>query len=145
MRVLLDTCVLAELRLPQGAPPVKEFVGLVPPRDLFLSVSTVGEISKGVALLAEGTKKQALGAWLLGLTRQFEDRILPIDQEAASVWGELTAAAQKRGQPVPVADGLIAATAIRHGLHVATRNTGDFIKAGVMAVNPWLTPLGALQ
>jgi predicted nucleic acid-binding protein len=128
-----------------ACPAVKEFVRLAPSRDLYLSVITIGEITKGIALLAEGMKKQTLTAWLLGLTQRFEDRILPLDQEAASTWGELTAAARRRGHTVPTADGLIAATAVRHGLHVATRNLGDFEKAGAMVINPWLTPLPALH
>jgi predicted nucleic acid-binding protein len=120
-------------------------MALAPANDVFLSVITIGEIARGIALLAESAKKQALAVWLFGLSQQFEDRILPVDQTAAEIWGELTAAAQKRGHTVSAADGLIAATALRHGLHVATRDFEDFLKTGAMVVNPWLTPLGALQ
>jgi predicted nucleic acid-binding protein len=145
VRVLLDTCIVSELRKADCSPAVKGFVLSLPSKSLFVSVITVGEITKGVALLREGRKKQALSAWLLGLSRQFEDRILGIDQETAEIWGELTAAAQKKGAGIPVADGLIAATAQRHGLHVATRNTPHFEAAGTMNVNPWLTQTAAVQ
>jgi predicted nucleic acid-binding protein len=124
---------------------VKTFVAAVPTQALFLSAITLGEITKGIALLAEGAKKQTLATWLIGLAGQFEDRILSVDKDTAEIWGELTAAGQKGGHTVPAADGLIAATALRHGLHVATRNTGDFMRAGALVVNPWLTPSGALQ
>ena len=59
--------------------------------DLFLSVLTVGEIAKGIALLAAGRKKKALGTWLRGLETNFHDRILSIDSETARLWGEITA------------------------------------------------------
>lgn len=146
MRVLLDTCILSELRKADGSSAVKAFVASLPEKSLFVSVITIGEITKGVALLRQSRKKQALAAWLRGLSGSYEDRILGIDQETAEIWGELSAEAQKRGVGVPVADGLIAATAQRHGLHVATRNTAHFEAAGVMIINPWLlSPAGSLQ
>lgn len=145
MRVLLDTCVVSDLRKPDGSPAVRVFVASLPAKSLFVSVITVGEITKGVALLRESRKKQALRTWLMGLTRQFEDRILGIDQETGEIWGELSAAGQKKGASIPVADGLIAATAQRHGLHVVTRNTTHFVAAGTMLVNPWLTPASPVQ
>jgi len=137
--------MLSELRKAIGSPAVKAFVGSLPAKSLFVSVITIGEITKGVALLDESPKKQSLTAWLLGFSGMFEDRILGIDQETAEIWGELSAAAQKRGVSIPVADGLIAATAERHGLHVATRNTAHFEAAGAMVINPWLTSAASVQ
>ena len=67
----------------------------------------------------------------------YGERILPIDAETVRVWGESTAAAQKNGRIVSASDGLIAATARRHGLRVMTRNVDDFAPMGVMIVNPW--------
>jgi predicted nucleic acid-binding protein len=104
---------------------------------MFLSVITIGEITKGLSLLPESQKRRSLADWLLGLCRQFEDRILPLDQEAAKIWGELSAAGQKKGVTIPTADGLIAATALRHGLHIATRDTVHFEAAGAAMINPW--------
>ncbi|HLN33195.1 MAG TPA: type II toxin-antitoxin system VapC family toxin [Gemmataceae bacterium] len=139
MRVLLDTCILTELRKPDGAASVNAFVSALPSASLFLSVITIGEITKGVALLPDGAKKRSLSRWLVGLSTQFRERVLVVDQETAEIWGELTASARKKGDNVPAADGLIAATSLRHGLHVVTRNTGDFASTGVMVINPWLT------
>ena len=141
MKALLDTCVLSELQKPAGSPAVQSFITLSPADSLYLSVITIGEITKGVALLPDGDRKRLLRAWLIGLSSDFEDRILPLDQDTAEIWGELSASGQQRGRSIPVADGLIAATAIRHGLHVATRNTSHFEATGAMIVNPWLTPL----
>lgn len=61
---------------------------------------------------------------------------LSLDSETARVWGELTARAQQQGRTVHMADGLIAATALRHGLHVMTRNVSDFEPTGVLLINP---------
>ena len=109
----------------------------IPDADLYLSVLTVGEIAKGIALLAAGRKKKALTSWLTGLETKFGDRILEIDGETARLWGELTARAQKSGIIIPSVDGLLAATALRHGLHVMTRNTRHFEVSGALIIDPW--------
>jgi predicted nucleic acid-binding protein len=143
VKLLLDTCVLSEIRTTDGSPAVKAFIASVPAKALLLSVITVGEITKGVALLPDGQKKRELDAWRIGLSGQFADRILPLDHETAEIWGELTAAGLRKGVTIPAADGLIAATAMRHGLLVATRNTPHFNAAGIMVVNPWECPAEA--
>jgi predicted nucleic acid-binding protein len=105
---------------------------------LFVSVLSIGEIAKGIALLRESQNKRALQIWLQTLERHYGDRLLPVDLETGRIWGELTAAAQKAGRTVPATDGLIAATARRYGLHVMTRNTADFEPTGVLLLNPWV-------
>jgi predicted nucleic acid-binding protein len=135
--VLLDTRTLAEVRKPDGHPAVKSAVRAVPDDDLFLSVLSVGEIVKGIALLASGKKKTALAAWLAALETQFAERILPLDVETTRIWGELTARGQRKGIIIPPADGLLAATALRHGLHVMTRNTKHFEASGALVLDPW--------
>jgi predicted nucleic acid-binding protein len=126
-------------------------VGVAPPKgrsrravdafdrgSLFVSDLSIGEIAKGIALLREGRRKSGLLNWLQTLERLYGDRLLPVDLETSRIWGELTAAAQKVGRTVPASDGLIAATARRHGLHVMTRNTVDFGATGVLLLNPWV-------
>ena len=137
MRVLLDTCVLSELRRPDGRQGVRRAVQALANEDLFVSVLSIGEITKGVAALKTGRKKRALLGWLQGMERHYADRILPIDLETSHIWGELSAVAQQSSKIVPAIDGLIAATAFRHGLHVMTRNTEHFEPAGVLLLNPW--------
>ena len=137
MRVLLDTCVLSELRRPKGHPGVRRAVDALDNAALFVSVVSIGEIAKGIALLKESRNKRALRGWLQALERDYADRLLPVDLETSHIWGELTAAAQKSGT-VPASDGLIAATAQRHGLHIMTRNTEHFEPTGVLLINPWL-------
>lgn len=138
MRVLLDTCVLSELRRPKGHHGVRRAVDALESEDLFVSVLSVGEIAKGIALLKDSRKKRDLQAWLQAMERHYADHVLPVDLETSHVWGELTAAAQRIGKIIPASDGLIAATARRHGLHVMTRNTEHFEPAGVMLLNPWV-------
>jgi toxin FitB len=137
VKVLLDTCTLAELRLPKGHPSVKSAVAEILDADLYLSVLTVGEVIKGIALLAAGRKKRNLTTWLISLENQFGDRILAVDIETARIWGEMMARAQKRGIIIPGTDGLLAATALRHGLHVMTRNTRHFEASGALIIDPW--------
>jgi toxin FitB len=129
--------VLSELRRQKGDPGVRRAVDALESEDLFVSVLSVGEIAKGIALLKESKNKRNLEAWLQALERHYADRVLPVDLETSRIWGELTAAAQKTGKTVPASDGLIAATARRHGLHVMTRNTEDFEATGVLLLNPW--------
>jgi len=137
VKTLLDTCVLTELRKPEGHLAVKSAVAEIPDADLYLSVLTVGEIAKGIGLLAAGRKKKALTSWLIGLETRFRERILAIDIEAARLWGELTARAQRAGIIIPGVDGLMAATALRHGLRVMTRNTRHFEASGALIIDPW--------
>ncbi|MDR3674860.1 MAG: type II toxin-antitoxin system VapC family toxin [Acidobacteriota bacterium] len=137
MRVLLDTCVLSELRHPKGHDGVRQAVDALNEEDLFVSVITIGEILKGISLLRESPKKRTLATWVETLERDYADRLLPINLEICRLWGELAATAQKAGRVVPATDGLIAATALRHGLRVMTRNTADFEPTGVLIINPW--------
>ncbi len=102
-----------------------------------MSVVTLGELTRGVSLLRAGKKKSLLRAWLMTLEQDYGDRVLTVDADTARIWGELTAAAHERGKTIGAADGLIAATGIRHGLHVMTRNVEDFSETGAMLINPW--------
>lgn len=139
MRVLLDTCVLSELRHPHGEPRVRRAVEALESHNLFISILSVGEITKGIAVLKKGRRKQDLQAWLQALEMHYADRVLHIDLETSYIWGELTAAGQKIGQVIPATDGLIAATARRHGLHLMTKNLGHFEPTGAMLLNPWIS------
>ncbi len=137
MRVLLDTCVLSEIRKAHGNRGVRRAVDEVSDDDLFVSVISIGEIAKGIERLDDGRRKRALQSWLQTLERDYASGILPVDREAAHIWGELTAAAQRRGKIVASNDGLIAATARRHGLHIMARNISDFEPTGAILINPW--------
>jgi predicted nucleic acid-binding protein len=104
---------------------------------MYISAITIGELTKGVALLAEGRRKRELSDWLVNLQQQFEDQILSVDKEIGRIWGELAARAQSNGAAIAPTDGLIAATALRHGHQVATRNVNHFAATGAAILNPW--------
>lgn len=137
MRVLLGTCVLSELCKSNCHQNVRKAIEDCADSSLFLSVITVGEISKGIGLLNESQRKQELQGWLQTLEQHYADRILPIDLDIVHIWGEITASAQKSGQTIAASDGLFAATALRHGLHIMTKNVDDFRSIGGLLINPW--------
>jgi predicted nucleic acid-binding protein len=140
MKVLIDTCVLSEMQRPAPDPRVRDQLRAIPPDDFFLSVITIGELVKGIERLPQGKRRRGLEVWLVQLTQVHAQRILPVDLETARIWGEIVARASQQGRVIPASDGLIAATALRHGLHVMTRNTADFQATGVLLVDPWATP-----
>ncbi len=137
MKILLDTCVLSELQKTNCIPSVKKLIGEYAQENIFISVITIGEIAKGIALLDDGARKTSLQSWLNGLEENYTDNIIKTDIETARIWGELTAKAQRKGKQVSAGDGLIAATALRHGLHVVTRNISDFEPTEALLINPW--------
>ena len=129
---LVDTNVISEAR--RGTTEAISWLRSVTPSTIYLSVLTLGEIMKGVAM-KERTDRLAAGRlaeWLQDLRRDHADRILPITDAIAIEWGRI-AALRPRGD----VDGLIAATAIVHDLILVTRNVADFDDTRVSIVNPW--------
>ena len=137
MKILLDTCVISELQKPNCTLSVKTLMNEYSTENIFISVITIGEIAKGIALLREGARKNNLRSWLNGLEESYADNIIKTDTTTARIWGELTARAQQQGRQVSAGDGLIAATALQYGLHVVTRNVSDFEPTGALIINPW--------
>ena len=137
MSFLIDTCTLAELVKPRPHPGVLAWFEAQDAEALHLSALTVGEIEKGVALLPPGRRRTTLRTWLGTLASTYSSRILPVDAAVAAVGGRMGAAAEQAGRHVSVVDGLIAATAIHHGLIVVTRNTKDFALTGAPLLDPW--------
>jgi len=138
---LLDTNCLSELVRLQPNPRVLAWAHSVNEILLHLSVLTLGEIRKGVALLSAGRRRSQLEHWLeVELPTQYADRLLPISAEVAEIWGAMAAEAQLRGIAMPIIDGLIAATAKHHELTVVTRNVKDFRMWGIPVTNPWTSP-----
>jgi predicted nucleic acid-binding protein len=136
---LLDTNVVSELIRPKPDGNLIRWLAGADERIMFLSVLTLGEIRSGIARLPAGSRRGRFESWLqVDLRSRFEDRILPVDAAVADRWGAISAAAFARGKPVPVVDGLLAATALHHNLSLVTRNIVDVAGTGVPAINPWL-------
>lgn len=131
---LLDTNVISELRKPRPDPNVLSWTSALPAGSAYLSVITVGEIARGIAQRRRDNPPHAdaLEAWLDRLLSEYGDRVLPIDASIAKRWGLLVAA-----QPQFAVDMLLAATALNHGLTVATRNEDHIRPSGVAVVNPF--------
>ncbi|MDQ6971614.1 MAG: type II toxin-antitoxin system VapC family toxin [Mariprofundaceae bacterium] len=135
MSYLLDTNVLSELVRAKPNPAVLAWFGNVPDDSLYISVLTIGEIRKGVELLADGARREKLRVWLEhDLPDWFESRVLAVDMPVAERWGKLQAEA---GRSVPAIDSLLAATALHHELRMVTRNVQDFVFTGLELINPW--------
>ena len=136
---LLDTNVLSELIKPKPDGNVLRWIEEADESILFLSVLTLGEIRSGIARLGRGARRGRLESWLqVDLRSRFHGRVLPIDEAIADRWGTISATAAFKGKPVPVVDGLIAATALHHNLTLVTRDGSDVAGTGVSTVNPWV-------
>jgi predicted nucleic acid-binding protein len=129
---LLDTCVVSEAR--RRTPQAVGWLRSAQSETLYLSVITVGEITKGIMMKARTDPPMAAGLmrWLDELRFVYSGRILSIDDAVATGWGRLMAQRTR-----PMADALIAATARVHNKVVVTRNMADFADAGVDLLDPW--------
>ena len=134
VQYLLDTNVISETRKKQADRQVMSFLSAADPSSLNLSVLSLGELRKGIALKQASNPEMArqLAAWVEGLEYSFADRILGIDAAVAKVWGDLSAQRSR-----PVIDTLLAATAIVHGLTFVTRNISDVEGTHVKVFDPW--------
>ncbi len=138
MSWLLDTCVLSEYARKAPAQQVIAWLDEQDEASLFISVITLGEIEKGILKVrkADLRRSQKLTNWLGKVEQRFAGRILPLDAAALHVWAQIAAHSELAGQPMPVMDGLLMATAQCHGLTVVTRNVQDFALYP-QVFNPW--------
>lgn len=135
---LLDTNCVSELVRVQPEPRVMQWVDTAEEGLLYLSVLTLGEIRKGLLAIPQGKRRAHLETWLeVELQARFSGRILPVDAAVAGRWGLLAGQAKRKGMPLGVIDGLLAATALHHNLTVVSRNARDFTNAQVPVLNPW--------
>jgi predicted nucleic acid-binding protein len=137
MKALIDTDVLSEARKPDGHAIVKQRLAAADPGDLFIGAVSIGEVAHGIAREPAGASRRELEAWSGVTERRFADRVLPIGRSIAQMWGEIAAKAASAGRTLHAADGLVAATAIHHGLRIMARNVVDYEATGRLLVNPW--------
>jgi len=131
---LIDTDVLSALAKRRRDANVENWIGRQRSSDLFLSVISIGEIERGIALQRGKDPNFAamLASWLDQVLAVYGDRVLPFDLASARRWGQLSAALGHHG-----AELQIAATALEHGLTVVTHNASDFEPTGVSVLDPF--------
>jgi hypothetical protein len=133
---ILDTNVISELRKARKAHQnVKKWAQPLPSASLYISVISVLELEIGILLIERRDQEQGaiLRAWMgRHVLPTFSGRILAIDTAVAQRCAMLHVP-----NPRSDRDALIAATALVHGLTVATRNVADFERTGVGVLNPW--------
>ncbi len=134
MSFLLDTNVVSEARKRTANPNVKAWLASVAGPELYLSVLVIGEIRQGIERMRRRDPTQAgvYESWLSTLLRDYADRIVQVTAEVAQEWGRLNVP-----DPLPVIDGLLAATAKVRGWTLVTRNTADLARSGVRLLNPF--------
>jgi predicted nucleic acid-binding protein len=131
---LLDTNVVSEIRKKTPDAGVTAWFASVPADQLFLSVLVVGEIRQGIERLVrrDPARAEIFERWLSLLVSVYHDRVVPVTADVAEAWGRLNVP-----DPVPVVDGLMAATALVHGWILVTRNVGDVGSTGVRLLDPF--------
>ncbi len=134
MRFLADANVLSEAtKVTPSAAAVKWLRRHE--HEVAVNAIVLGEIEFGILLLPSGRRRKKLEEWFARVAEMLP--VLEMDRETARVWAALLARLRRKGRAMPVKDSLIAASALRHGLAVATRNTGDFAHCGVKLVDPF--------
>ena len=134
MNFLVDANVLSEATKPVPDPKVVDWLRRNE-RELTVDPVILGVIRFGIHLLPASRKRQRLERWFEDGVRRIQ--CLPWDAETGLRWAKLLADLRRGGATMPIKDSMIAATALRHGLTVVTRNTRDFLKARVGVVDPF--------
>jgi toxin FitB len=136
---LVDTDVISEARKgDRGNAGVRAFFSRASQEgaELYLSVVTIGELRQGVERIrhrGDDAQAQRLEQWLLRVTSAYADRILPLDEETAHIWGRL-----RVPNPENPLDKQIAATALIHDLEVISRNVAHYAPTGVRVRDPFI-------
>jgi toxin FitB len=139
---LLDTNVISELRRPRPNARVRSFIGGQRLEDLFVSTVTLAEIRYGIERVSDAIRRAELNDWLLHRVRPlFDQRVLEVSEDVMFKWRLLVEDGRKVGHTYSQPDLIIAATALQHGLTVVTRDAGDYTRARVPLLNPWVDEL----
>ena len=131
---LVDTNVISELT--RSRPNRHAVEWLHRQTAVIISVITIEELAFGVAR-APAARRAALARWLDGVVESAALR-LDVTEPIARAAADLRAAREAAGRPVTQADMLIGATALLHGLALATRNVRDFAGCGIRVVDPFV-------
>lgn len=134
MTYLVDANVLSEPTKQTADSKVVDWLS-ANEANLVVDPIIIGELRMGILALPRGRKRERLEAWFESVGDTIE--CLPWDSTVSRRWAALVVDLKRKGETVPLLDGMIAATALAHDLIVATRNTRDFKKTGVKTLNPF--------
>lgn len=134
MTYLVDANVLREPTKPAPSGKVVDWLS-ANERNLVVDSIILGELCIGILALPRGSKRRRLEQWFEAFAKTID--CLPWDATISRRWAKLVVDLKQKGETMPLLDGMIAATALQHDLTIATRNTRDFKKAGVKALNPF--------
>ena len=136
---LLDTNVISEMSGARPDPKVARWFKSQPEQALFLSILTIAEYQKGIEHLPPGDKQRPrLQRAVMALESRFSGRLLSVSDQVVLRWGAISGEVKRLTRHSPsVIDTLLAATAIEHGLYLATRNVVDVANSGAAVFNPW--------
>ena len=134
MKYLVDANVLSE---PTKVEPDSRVVQWLRVNEGRIAVDAVilGELRFGILLLPKGRKRSALEHWFDSGVQRLH--CLPWERDTGLRWAELLARLRSTRKSMPIKDSMIAATALVHGLEIATRNRTDFEKSGVRVIDPF--------
>ena len=135
---LIDTNVVSELRRARPSQKVRAFVAGQSGDALFTSDVTFAEIRFGIEQVSDAARRSDLAHWLDRILRPlFAGRVLSVTEDALLRWRLMLEAGRKRGHAFSEPDLLIAALAALADLAVVSRDTSEFIAAGVPVFDPW--------
>ena len=136
--ILLEINVIPELMRPAPEPKVLAWADGLDPEAVAITAMNEAEILHGLARLPAGRRQQQLQQnWEELAAELFAGRIWPFSSEAAHWYAELLRRRERLARPMATADAVIAATALAHGVPLATRNINDFVEIGLELINPW--------
>jgi hypothetical protein len=132
---LVDANVLSEATKPVSNTIVVDWLR-AHEGELVVDAIVLGELRVGILGYPAGRKREQLERWFASVVESIE--CLPWDVRVSLRWASLVAQLRRRGQSLPLLDSMVAATALEHGLTVATRNVRDFRRAGVPVVDTFV-------
>ena len=129
----VDACTLSGMTAPDPDRKLSEWIRWNEAR-IAVNPVILGEMRYGMLRLPPGRKRRQLEDWYGHHIQRIH--CLPWDAETGEAWAVLLARLDRSGRRMPVKDSMIAATALRHGLKLATLNSRDFEACGLPLVDP---------
>ena len=134
--MVVDTNVWSEATKREPSPIVRDWARRNQDA-LWLPAVVLAELRAGAAQMPQGGRRRALEDQFDALQAGYADRLLPFETVTARRYAEVLESARRLGKPIATADAMIAATALQHGMAVATRDLNDFAGAAVKLIDPW--------